>query len=211
MHRIPLIQSLCKATIENRKIGQPTLILTPVYYSIYGNNSVRDTDDIVKSIVGNPLYIMCFIIVPKTHFNGVPYKELVHYATLDRSGDIISSIKFGNWELIDFKFSDIYGTLNQLSLSLEECIFDYSFSNYNLNNNANITLSKALDLVKAISLNCNTVKEAELYSMYLLKKIELDNNIMTLEEYKSEIDASRDLIIQYADLLRDIHKLIKDK
>jgi tRNA A37 threonylcarbamoyladenosine biosynthesis protein TsaE len=211
MHRIEIIQSLYEATCLNRRTGNPNLILSPIYYSIYSNGKIRSTEDIVQSVNGNPVYVCCFIKMPRQHFNGFPYTNLEHFAYVTEDGKSSNELVFNKWELTEVTFNNNNEVVNSITMNLlntypkELCCH---FGNYNLNNEKQITFADLWQFINEIDESCKTVAEANFYFKYFLESKRSDALELNLKEYQEAHSKETDMNFKYRDLLKTINNLV---
>ena len=206
MHRIPIIQSLFDAARLSRQSGG-SIHLTCYYYSIYPDGAVRESNNVVTSVLGNPLYIACCTVHEYNTLYGKPIDSEI-FCFVNRSGEPSNNLTLSKWSLQDirlFQNSIVDGASMRL-LGDPSQVFTLEYES-----GSPIRSFQTLwTLFLEIDANCSTVKEAEFYLKYFVEKLELNDTSFTLQQYRDQLADARDLIHRYNSLLEKISRLVQE-
>jgi len=198
------LRNLFNIAREERQNGDVNRSITSYYISIYEDNSITGSDTVLRAITGNPKYIIGHTVHNYEYFGR--RKDAKIFGYINSNGDLINGIYKSKWILTDFKMFQVSfiesATFKLISNSNEEFEFHFDSS----------TPFKSIqllwDLFVEIDDNCDTVKEAKLYYEYFLKKLELQDMTLSMDNYRQQITNQNDLIIQHESLLNVIKNLI---
>lgn len=212
MHRIPILQTLFDAARVEKQAGND-INVTPVYISIYPDGSVKSTNSHILSISGNPKYIIFCIRFPYQAF-GRPssvYYETQRRAFIDETGKIIDRIKIHNWGIKEITFGDELTITDFIIESEKDESFNYNFMDFQFISQIKFSAQMLWEVLCEIDIHCKTGQEANLYTRYYLKRIELQKATYTLDDYKQQLDDQKDLVKQHVELLKKIEELTKNQ
>ncbi|AMQ01862.1 hypothetical protein AY601_5049 [Pedobacter cryoconitis] len=207
MHRLPILQSLFDAAYADKRSANPTITVSPVYFTILPNNTVRESKNNVMSITGNPDYHVCCIKYPYPSYGKTFYTTEL-FCFLNRAGDIIEGIGLKNWLLIDINFRDenivSTATFQHIEKSL---LYKYSYVELQFKSRYALTLAELWEMLTEMDSACSTVKEMEIYTFYFLQKKEKQALEFTVDTFKIRLAKEENLIHQHQDLLAKIKSL----
>ncbi|TCD16978.1 hypothetical protein EZ456_23815 [Pedobacter psychrodurus] len=205
MQRAKNIQRLINLTCVNRRSGNPHLILSPVYYSIWDDNKVERNTDIIQAVVCSPPYIICFIKVPYNNHYGNVYhiEELVAFT--DKEGNLLDFLALNNWKITSFGI-DSEGYINGVSLLSND---DVNFILKPSNSKSRLKFQHHWQMLIEIDKNCNTPIEAKLYQDFFITKNKLDKAELSITDFKEQLDRKDDIISQYEELLEKFQEIVE--
>lgn len=203
MHRIPIIQSLFDAARLSRQNGAE-IQLASYYYSIYDNGLVKESKNIVTSLLDNPLYIACCTVHEYQEYGRQIDSQIFCY--VNRGGEVSGKLTLSKWTLENiqlFANSFIKGATMRL---LADPTQTFTFND---SEGMPIKSFQAVwALFSEIDTNCSTGKEAEFHFKYFVQKLDLDLANYSLEDYEKQLQESMDINKQYRGLLDRISALV---
>jgi len=203
MHRIPFIQNLFDAARLSRQNGSTTN-LSPYFYSIYDDGLVKESNNALTCILDDPCNIVCCTVLRYYEYGWREDSQIFCY--VNRRGDASSELALNKWSLQDIKLFEnslISGASMRLLRDPSQ-IFSFNYESGTPIKSFQILWN----LFSEINASCSTVKEAEFYFKYFDNKLELDQANYTLEDYREQLQESKDINKQYQDLLEKISTLV---
>lgn len=203
MHRLSILQSLYNAAKINRQNGNEQADITPYYYSIYENDTVSGSPDNVVAISGNPKFIIGYTIHHYQYYGN--RKDGLIFCYLNREGELLTGIPLSKWSISNIKTfqNSIIEGADFTLIGRPDSTFSFNIASSSPFDNMQMLWRLFVELNE----HCNTVKEAELYYQYHLKKLELQQSNFTLEQYITQLEEQKNLVIQHSELLERIEKL----
>lgn len=210
MHRLEQIQKLFDTTCANRLSGKPEIKLSPVYYSIYNEDRVERNEDIVRSVTGNPDFIICFVKAPHDWPSGGQYYLEELFCIIDNEGNNIEGITLNEWKLRNL-------TTNRFDKveTAEFCLVNDPKENLilnlsNLDYNKMINIPELWKFFKEIDQECKNIREVEIYKKYFLAKKESNNDKLLLTEYQNQVYSKNSVLNQYKELLQKFEEIVNN-
>lgn len=204
MNRIPIVQSLYEIAKTERQNGNANSSITPYYYSIDSNNIVHATNTLITAVSENPEYLFC-CTVHNYQYYGTRHDAKI-YCYLNKEGTIFPRITRQKWSLESLDIFQL-SIIDEATFSLindPSQIFSFKFDS----GSPFKSMQTLWDLFIEIDDNCDTVKEAKLYYEYFLKKLEIHDMSLSMDDYREQIANQNDLIIQHESLLGVIKNLV---
>jgi len=207
MTRIECLQSKYELAKSNFIANRENISVTPYYWSIYQNGQVTESEMPSQAVTDNPIYVLSAYVHQYMNYGRRKDAYIIDYQNVDDES-YSSFIPLANWRLREIK---IFGC-ELISGAAFEMIVDYRqvFTFYFDSATKFRSMQMLWDFARELDANCETVKEAQVFYNYYLKKLELEEANFTLKQYKTELDAEKDLNIIYEALLQKIEDLVGD-
>jgi len=205
MDRTTVLEDIFRKSSAIRRAGIPGIELTPEFYSIFDDGTVKTNVSVGFASIGNPKYIVCFAKGPYD-WQKNSWHELV--AIIDQESKLTNEISLNRWALRDITLYDSNRVDNfRLRLLLDDKSFDVK----SVIRGEDLQLSEIWKMLIEIDANCSNEAEAIIYLNYLLKKRKVKTLEFSLEEFKARLSEKNNIINQYKELLRNIDLLVNSK
>jgi len=211
MKKLEIIQKSFDATCLHRRSGRPKIQLTPAYYSIYSDGLVIKNSDVNLSLANDPERIICFVSVPFDDTS--PYYKIEElFGFINLTGELTNELVLSKWAMSKIVMAD-----QERVLSFEIHRIDNRNEKINfvmIGNDAwknRLEIADLWVLFTQIESNCETSAEANIYFNYFFVIKKIDQQKLTLKEYRTELLEKNNIINQYKELLQNIDILVKSK
>jgi len=207
LQRIELITSISNYAVTDYKQRWAGKI-SFTYFTISDVNDVRVFTNAVSSVHPNIKYTFICICLHYQHYG---YRiDIEPLSVIDQIGNILSDMTLGLWCMSGLKFEANHYSQSRTVLGAK----------FNVNNNIESKFSISLEIKDQFTFqelwnffieldaHCKSPEEGNIYFDYFLQRRKAEQNILTIEEYKSEIKDKSDMIKSYEALLRKIESLI---
>ncbi|MCX2584532.1 hypothetical protein [Pedobacter sp. MR22-3] len=207
MIRIECLQSKYELARANFIANRENISVTSYYWSIYQNGQVKTSGVPSQATADNPIYILSAYVHQYMHYGLRKDAYIIDYQNTNNES-YFSFIPLSNWKLSDIKIF----ACELISGATFEMINDYRqvFTFYFDSATKFRSMQMLWDFALELDENCQTVKEAEVFYKYYLKKLELEQANFSIEQYEKELSAERDLNVKYQALLQRIEVLISN-
>jgi hypothetical protein len=130
------------------------------------------------------------------------------FCYVNRSGEASRQLMLSKWALQDIQ---LFGNSSIQSATMRLIADPSQIFSFDDSIGMPIKSFQSLwTLFSEIDVNCSTSKEAEFYFNYFVNKLELDSVTFSLNDYRNQLQESKNVINQYQGLLNRISALVND-
>lgn len=205
MSRVEKLNEKYRLAKDGFQNGNNEIVVSPYFWSIYHNNRVLESSNSSQAVGDNPRFIISAFVHHYFSYGRRQDAHIICYRN-SNSDSYFTGIELSKWKLTKVAIWSCErieeATFERIDNFEEGFTFHFD-SIFPVN-----SMQLLWKLFVEIDSNCNTKKEAEFYFNYFLKKLEVENANLTIDEYKNTLNEKNNLLKQYDSLLSKIENLV---